>query len=70
MQRTAIIGFGCAGFHAAKSMREHGYDGEIHIYSNTDAPPANPMLTTYYVTGALAYEGMFPFGALSRRSMG
>ena len=64
MQRTAIIGFGCAGFHAAKSMREHGYDGEIHIYSNTDAPPANPMLTTYYVTGALAYEGMFPFGAL------
>lgn len=64
MQRTAIIGFGCAGFHAAKSMREHGYDGEIHTYSNTDAPPANPMLTTYYVTGALAYEGMFPFGAL------
>lgn len=64
MQRTAIIGFGCAGFHAAKSMREHGYDGEIHIYSNTDTPPANPMLTTYYVTGALAYEGMFPFGAL------
>lgn len=64
MQRTAIIGFGCAGFHAAKSMREHGYDGEIHIYSNTNAPPANPMLTTYYVTGALAYEGMFPFGAL------
>ena len=64
MQRTAIIGFGCAGFHAAKSMREHCYDGEIHIYSNTDAPPANPMLATYYVTGALAYEGMFPFGAL------
>ena len=64
MQRTAIIGFGCAGFHAAKSMREHGYNGEIHIYSNTDTPPANPMLTTYYVTGTLAYGGMFPFGDL------
>lgn len=64
MQRTAIIGFGCAGYHAAKALREHGYGGEIHIYSNTADPPANPMLTTYYVSGKLEYGGMFPFGDL------
>ena len=64
MQRTAIIGFGCAGFHAVKSLRAHGYSGEIHVYSNTGEPPANPMLTTYYVAGKLPYDGMFPFGTL------
>lgn len=64
MQRTAIIGFGCAGFHAVKALRRHGYSGEIHIYSDAGDPPANPMLTTYYVAGKLAWEGMFPFGGL------
>lgn len=64
MKRTAVIGFGCAGYHALKAMREHGYGGEIHVYSNTDTPPANPMLTTYYVSGKLPHAGMFPFGSL------
>ena len=64
MQRTAIIGFGCAGFHAVKALRKHGYSGEIHVYNNTGDPPANPMLTTYYVAGKLSHDGMFPFGGL------
>ena len=64
MQRTAIIGFGCAGYYAAKALREYGYTGEIHVYSDTAEPPANPMLTTYYVAGKLSYDGMFPFGGL------
>lgn len=60
--RTAIIGFGCAGYHTAKGMREHGYQGEIHVYTDVEHPPANPMLTTYYVSGKLSYEEMFPMG--------
>ena len=23
-QKTAVVGFGCAGYHAVKAMREHG----------------------------------------------
>ena len=58
MQRTAIIGFGCAGFHAAaKSMRSMATTAK-YIYTEYPTPlPANPMLTTYYVTGTLAYGG-------------
>lgn len=64
MNRYAVIGFGCAGYHAVKAMREEGYQGEIHIFHDRQAPPANPMLTTYYVAGKLSREGMFPFGSL------
>lgn len=64
MEKTAIIGFGCAGYHALRAMRQQGYEGEIHVYANVSHPPANPMLTTYYVAGRIPYEGMFPFGSL------
>lgn len=64
MEKTAIIGFGCAGYHALRAMRQQGYQGEIHVYANVSHPPANPMLTTYYVAGRIPYEGMFPFGSL------
>lgn len=65
MKKTAIIGFGCAGYHALRAMRENGYEGEIHVYADVSHPPANPMLTTYYVAGRIPYEGMFPFGSLA-----
>ena len=64
MEKTAMIGFGCAGYHALRTMRQQGYQGEIHVYANVSHPPANPMLTTYYVAGRIPYEGMFPFGSL------
>ncbi|MCD7908112.1 MAG: hypothetical protein LUH04_10620 [Clostridium sp.] len=48
-QRTAVVGFGCAGFHAVKAMREHGYEGAIDVYTDSGWAPANPMLTTYYI---------------------
>lgn len=63
-EKAAVIGLGCAGFHAVKAMREMGWQGEIHVYTDTADAPANPMLTTYYVSGKLPYEGMFPFGPL------
>ena len=64
MQSYAIIGFGTAGYHAAKAIREADREGRIDVYSNTGEAPYNPMLTTYYVSGRLSYEAMFPFGKL------
>ena len=66
MDRFAIVGFGCAGYHALKAMREAGCGAAVDVYSDTDLPPYNPMLTTYYVKGTIPYEAMFPFGSMER----
>ncbi len=67
-KKTAIAGFGCAGYHAVKAMREHGYDGIIDIYTDTDWAPGNPMLTTYYIFGKLSKEATMPFGTMKEIS--
>lgn len=64
MEKFAIIGFGCAGYHALCAIRNAGCDADIDVYSDTDLPPYNPMLTTYYTAGRLPYDGLFPFGSL------
>lgn len=64
MEHFAIVGFGCAGYHALAAIREAGSSAQIDVYSDTGLPPYNPMLTTYYVAGKLPYTGMFPFGTL------
>ena len=64
MGNVAIIGFGCAGYHAAKTLRENGYQGAIDVYSDTSESPYNPMLTTYFVSETIQREGMYPFGTL------
>lgn len=64
MASYAIIGFGCAGYHAAQAIRETDPSGIIDVYSDHPDPPYNPMLTTYYASNRLRYEGMFPFGTL------
>lgn len=64
MARYAIIGFGGAGYHALAAIREADPDGVIHVYSEHQDPPYNPMLTTYYASNRLCHEGMFPFGTL------
>lgn len=64
MDRFAIIGFGCAGYNALKALRENDCSADIDVYSETDLPPYNPMLTTYYVKEKIPYEAMFPFGTL------
>lgn len=61
----AVVGFGTAGYHAVKAIREYDKTGNIDVYGNTGKAPYNPMLTTYYAYGKLKYEGMFPFGDLS-----
>lgn len=66
MKRLAIVGFGGAGYNAAKAARSVSPDAEIDVYTDTDVGPYNPMLTTYYVKNAIAYDTMFPFGALEK----
>jgi len=66
MKHLAVVGFGCAGYHALAAIREADPTVKIDIFSETGEPPYNPMLTTYYVAGKLPYEGMFPFGTLAQ----
>lgn len=62
MSKIAIVGFGGAGYCAAKEIRQHDKASSIDVFSDTDVGPYNPMLTTYYVKGAIPYEALFPFG--------
>lgn len=64
MGSIAILGFGCAGYHAAHTLRAGGYSGGIDVYSDTAQAPYNPMLTTYYVSETISRDGMYPFGSL------
>lgn len=64
MKKFAIIGFGAAGYHGAKAVRRLDPEAVVDVYSDTWKGPHNPMLTTYYVKGAIPYEAMFPFGSL------
>lgn len=64
MNTVAIVGFGCAGYHGAKALREADFCGTIDVFSASEFAPANPMLTTYHAAGKLNFEGMFPFGSL------
>jgi len=43
VSKYAVIGFGCAGYSAAKTLRELDPEAQIDVYSNTPDAPANPM---------------------------
>lgn len=64
MNKALITGFGCAGYHAVKAMREAGFGGEIHVFTDSAAAPANPMLTTYSAAGKIPPAAMQPFGGI------
>ena len=66
MKKIAIVGFGGAGYNAAKAARKYDPDVTIDVYTDTDIGPYNPMLTTYYIKGAIPLEAMFPFGSLDK----
>lgn len=72
IKSVAVIGFGCAGFSAARAIREAEPDRIIDIYSDTDEAPYNPMLTTYFVSGKIEESTMFPLGDLDtiRKTLG
>ena len=59
--RYGIIGFGCAGYHAAKTIRRFRPRAQIDIFESGRGL-LNPMLTTYFVEGKLDQPQMYPFG--------
>lgn len=66
MASYGIVGFGCAGYYGAKTIRENDPDGKITVFSEHEFAPYNPMLTTYYVAGKIPFDGMFPFGDMEK----
>ncbi len=62
VNRIAIIGNGCAGAECIKALRESGYIGAIHLFSASQWPIYNPMLTTYYAAGKISFDQLFPYG--------
>ena len=66
MKKIAIVGFGCAGYSAAKAIRQTNMDVSIDVFEAGGEAPANPMLTTYYASGKIKKEGAYPFGNLEK----
>lgn len=64
MDKLAVIGFGAAGFNGAREARRLAPGAVIDVYSDTGMGPYNPMLTTYYIKGAIPYDALFPYGSL------
>ncbi len=58
-----IVGNGCAGAECIKALRESGHDEAIHLFTDSKWPVYNPMLTTYYVSGKIGFDRLFPYGA-------
>lgn len=58
----AIIGNGCAAAECLSALRENGFKGEIHIFSDSRLPIYNPMLITYYVADKISYDNLFTYG--------
>ena len=66
MNKYAIVGFGYAGYEAASAIRRIDPNALIDVYSDTELPPYNPMLITYFAKGDIAYKQMFPFGDITQ----
>ncbi|NTV88760.1 MAG: FAD-dependent oxidoreductase [Clostridiales bacterium] len=64
MKRFAIVGFGCAGYNAACSIRNILTDSRIDVFDAVETAPANPMLTTYYAGNRINRDQVFPFGPM------
>ncbi|NLP30026.1 MAG: NAD(P)/FAD-dependent oxidoreductase [Clostridiales bacterium] len=58
-----LVGNGCAAMECAKSLRENGYTGNIYLLSDLLEPAYNPMLITYFASGKIEYDAMFPYGS-------
>lgn len=68
--RYGIVGFGCAGYQAAKEIRSLDPKGNIKVFSEHGEAPYNPMLTTYYVSGKLKKKRGIPIWGLGKDPKG
>jgi len=51
----AIVGFGLAGASAARSLRDQGYDGRVHLFGDEPVPAYDrPSLSKSVLSGAVA----------------
>ena len=57
-----IVGNGAAAAEAALAMRGAGYQGELDLFADNPHPPYNPMLGSYYASGAIPVQRCFPYG--------
>jgi NAD(P)H-nitrite reductase large subunit len=60
--KVAVIGYGCAAAECIKALRDNGYTGELHVFTDSKWPVYNPMLTTYYIAGKIGFNQLFPYG--------
>ena len=60
---VVIVGNGCAGAECLKALRESGYQGSVHVFTDSQWPIYNPTLTTYYLAGKIGFDGLFPYGS-------
>jgi 3-phenylpropionate/trans-cinnamate dioxygenase ferredoxin reductase subunit len=67
---VVILGNGCAGAECLKALRESGYQGPVHVFSDSQWPIYNPTLTTYYLAGKIGFDGLFPYGGRFHRVYG
>ena len=67
---VVILGNGCAGAECLKALRESGYQGPVHVFSDSEWPIYNPTLTTYYLAGKIGFDGLFPYGGSFHRDFG
>ncbi len=65
-----ILGNGCAGAECLKALRESGYQGPVHVFSDSKWPIYNPTLTTYYLAGKIGFDGLFPYDGSFHRLYG
>lgn len=59
--RFFILGNGGAAIHAIMALRGAGFEGDIHLISDTPGPAFNPMLSPYYLKGKISWEDCFPY---------
>ncbi len=57
-----IVGNGGAAAEAVLALRQGGFRGSVHLFADGRRPPYNPMLGSYYVSGAIEGRRCFPFG--------
>jgi NADPH-dependent 2,4-dienoyl-CoA reductase/sulfur reductase-like enzyme len=57
-----IVGNGAAAAEAVLALRQGGFRGGVHLFADGRRPPYNPMLGSYYVSGAIEGLRCFPFG--------
>jgi NADPH-dependent 2,4-dienoyl-CoA reductase/sulfur reductase-like enzyme len=57
-----IVGNGAAAAEAVEAARRAGFRGEIDLFADNPHPPYNPMLGTYFASGAIPRQSCFPFG--------